>query len=340
MRKVSHLGAFTKSTRDIINANFLLAGFGTVGTVIYCDPANGYDNSAEVNNPDKPFKTLAGAYAAATSGKNDVIVLVSDGAATGTARVDTAITWAKNATHLIGLGAPSRYGQRARIAPTTTTVGASTNKDYITVSGRGCYFANLQIWGAFATGIAASIALTVSGANNTFENCHIVGLADAASAADTASYCLKVSASENYFKHCVIGTDTVLRTAANASVLFSGGAARTVFEDCVFPVYTSSTSSLIASVPAASPNGSDRETIFENCKFLNMLNLTSVATMLEAFNMVANGINGYFLIKDCVRVNITNWGDTATLLRLWLSGAGDEAQAGDEVGRAHVGSAS
>lgn len=335
MQKVAHLGAFTKATRDIINSNFLQAAFGTVGKVAYLNPAVGLDNSAVLNDPDLPYDTIAAAYAALTTGKNDVCYLVGDGGTTGTARLDLALAWAKSATHLIGLTAPSLYSQRARIAPTTTTVGAAGNKDYVTVSGSGNLFANLQIWAGFSTGIADTIALTVSGHRNVFQRCHIAGHADAASAQDAGSASLKITGSENLFEDCVIGVDTVLRTVANASVQFAGGGARNVFRNCIFPVWTSATTSLIWNVAAS--GGVDRYAIFENCYFVNMLNITSVAVMAAASTMVANGVNGMIILKDCVRLGITDWGtDATTNARIWLSGSGDEAQAGDEVGRALV----
>jgi hypothetical protein len=341
MQPLVHLGAFTKTTRDIINTNFLQAAFGTVGKAIYVNPAVGYDNSGDVNDPNKPFDTLTKAYAAGTTGKNDVFLVVGDGGTTGTVREDLALAFSKSATHVIGLTAPSLYGQRARIAPTSTTVGASTNKAYVTVSGSGSLFANLQIWAGFATGIANTWALTVSGSRNVFKNIQIVGHADAVSAADAGSASLRVSGSENLFEDCVIGTDTVLRSAANASVLFSGGAARNVFRNCIFPVYTSATTSLIWAVAASNPDGTDRETIFENCYFLNMLNVTSAATMAAAATHATNAVNGFILLKDCVRMGITDWGtDATTNARIYASGSGDEAQAGDEVGRAHVAIAS
>ena len=47
--------------------------------VSYVNPVTGYDASAEANNSGKPYKTLAGAYAACVAGKNDVVVLVGNG---------------------------------------------------------------------------------------------------------------------------------------------------------------------------------------------------------------------------------------------------------------------
>lgn len=279
------------------------------------------------------------------TGKNDVVHLIGDGGTTGTAREDTAITWDKSSTHLIGEGAAVMYSQRSRIAPTSTTVGAAANKDYLTVSGSGNVFANFQLWAGFATGIANTNALTVSGDRNRFYRCHIVGHADAVSAADAGSSSLALSGSENLFEECVFGTDTVMRSAANATIQFSGGAARNVFKRCIFPVWTSATTSLIGNVAAANPNGIDRETIFEDCYFINVPNVTSAATMAAAFTAVANAVNGVILLRNCLRIGITDWGTDATsLARIFVLGdAGVAATAGfvgDDIGRAMVAIAS
>ena len=334
MQQLKHLGAFTADSRDTINSNFAGLGIGNAGRIMYLEPVAGLDASAEPDNPDKPYRTLAAAYAACVAGKNDVVRLVSNGASTSTARVDTAFTWAKNATHLIGDTAPVRYGQRARIAPTTTTVGAAGNKDYMTVSASGCVFQNVQIWAGFATGIAATIALAVSGSRNLFKRMQVAGHADAASAQDTASASLALSGSENLFEQCVFGTDTVLRTVLNSTVLFSGGAARNHFDDCTFAMWTSATTALHLQVRAANANGADRETVFNKCRFLNALNITSAVTLAAVCKSIASGINGYFLMQDCVRV-ATDWGtDSTSLALIQVCGPGTGGTAGDDVGRA------
>lgn len=314
------------------------------GKHYFVRPATG-SNNHHGKTPDYPLDTVTKGEDLTTTGKNDVVHLIGDGGTTGTSREDTAITWDKSSTHLIGEGAPVMYGHRSRIAPTSTTVGAAANKNYLTVSGSGNVFANFQLWAGFATGIADTIALTVSGSRNHFFRVHIVGHADAASAQDTGSASLKVTGHENLFEECVIGTDTVLRTVANASIQFAGGAARNVFKRCIFPVWTSATTALIGNVAATNPNGTDRETVFENCLFLNILNITSAATMAAAFTTVAGGINGYFLMKDCARAGITDWGtDSTTNALILVQGAANATASwtgyGDDVGRAVVAVAS
>ncbi len=326
---------------DIVQSAYSRYGIPPGGKHFFVQPSVGSDGNAGTKL-SAPLDTVSKALSLCTTGNNDVVHLLADGGTTGTSREASAIAWSLSATHLIGHTAGVPTGSRARIAPPTTTVGAAGNKSYVTVSGSGCIVANVQIWAGFATGIAATIALIVSGSRNAFYNVHAAGHADAVSAADADSYSLKLFGSENLFLDCTIGVDTVLRnTATNANVWFGGNAARNRFNDCDFPVWTSNTASLIGTVPAANPNGTDRYTLFTNCRFMNAQFITSAATMAAAFTAVSNAINGYFLLKDCARVNITDWGtDATTNARIYLSGSGDEAQAGDEVGRAHIAIAS
>lgn len=280
-----------------------LGGIPFTGNWYFVDYANGSDTYD--GTVDAPKKTLASAYAKCTSGKNDVVVIVGDGSTTATQRVDSAFTWAKNATHLIGIAAPSLYSQRARIAPTATTTAFA---NFFTVSGSGCYFSNVQFWHGFNTGTTAAIAMTVSGSRNVFQNCHIAGMGDDASAQDTGSRCVKITGGENRFLGCVIGIDTVTRTVANATIELASGAARNTFEECVFPFMTSSADVLgfITSAAAAC----DRTTAFVRCRFENAVESSS--TGMTAVATMAASSGGAILFKDCCLMGITGFGSDAT----------------------------
>jgi len=71
----------------------------------------------------------------------------------------------------------------------------------------------------------ATIEFVGSSKRNVFQNCQIAGMGDGESAASAGSRSLKIGSSgsgENLFEDCVIGLDTVTRSAANASVEFAG----------------------------------------------------------------------------------------------------------------------
>lgn len=281
---------------------------------IFCDPVNGndaYDGLTLTNAK----KTLLAAYNLTTSGKNDTVYLVQNGASSGTARVDAAFTWANNATHLIGITPPNRIGLRARIAPTATTTAFA---NFFTVTGDGCFFQNVLWYQGFNTGTAAEICMTLNGANyNRFENCHIAGLQTAASAGGTTGRCLKIyNSGENEFHNCTFGTDTIARTAANKIIEFASpndGAAynpRNKFINCDFLAWTTTAQTQL-DIYAANAGCIDRWASFQNCRFLNSLFSTGYLIQ-TAICTVPALTGGVLLFKDCTIVGRTGFGDGAT----------------------------
>lgn len=301
------------------------------GKNFFVDPVNGSDGNNGLSM-ERPFATLYKAHAMCTAGANDVVYLVGDGSTTGTARLSPTLaalvdstattgklTWSKNATHLIGICAPSSYSQRARIAPTTTlTMATFGDADMMLVSASGCYFANFSLFNGFATGGNSQRAMVVTGGRNCFSNVHIAGMGDAASAAHAGSRSLVVSGTgENTFVGCTIGVDTVARSAANASLEFASGTPRNVFKDCLFPFQTSAASPLgILGTGAACM---DRFQIFDRCQFINGVESTSTTmTVLASVTNASPG--GGLFFKDCALLGITDFGDTLALTVSYVEG--------------------
>jgi hypothetical protein len=267
------------------------------------------------SSASQAFQSLGVAYAACTAGRNDTIVLMSDGATTATARVDAAFTWAKNATHLVGFCSPVLLSQRSRIAPTSSTTAFTP---FFTISGNGCIFQNIQWFHGFATGTTSMLNVVVSGGRNYFVNCHIAGMGDAASAQSAGSRSLKISATgENLFLNCTIGIDTVTRTAANASVEFASATARNVFRGCVFPFVTSAAG--VLGVLGTGAGCVDRFQVFDNCLFINAIKSGSTTmTVLGSLTNAAPG--GLLLYKQCVLLGIGEYGDTIALANSYIDG--------------------
>jgi hypothetical protein len=308
-------GSFSVSAAQQIQNFIQSQGFGTSGNVYYCNPASGND----LNNgltPASAVQTPAAGYALLTSGNNDILVLVGNGATTGSARLSSGFTWAKNAAHLIGVAPPSVTYNYCRIAPTS---GVTAFANFFTVSGNGCVFKNLEFWHGFSTGIAAMICLTVTGQGNCFINCHIAGMGDAASAVSSTSRCVLLSgtgASDNYFGNCAIGVDIVVRTSANATVEIAGNAPRTIFENCYFPVYSSDGNQYILLVAAAS--GLDRWVMFKGC----MATAFVGGTALGNFASLAAGCGGILILDSTTGLyNITAIGVAGTKSQTFVSGA-------------------
>ena len=307
-------GAFTNYAAQTIASAIAGAGFGTTGNIYYCDPVNGNNqNNGTAPQPlspgNGPVQSLAAGYALLSEGHNDVLVLIGNGLSSGSARISATFAWAKDAAHLIGVCAPSRISQRARIAPPTTAAAFAT---FFTVSGNGCLFSNISWFHGFGTGVAASICMTVSGSRNVFQNCDIEGMGDTTASASSASRNLLLTAGENYFSHCNIGLDTIARTAANASVEIKGNSARNIFENCIFPSFigTSGTGALVFLTAGAA--AIDRYTIFKDCMFINAIQ-SSGLTMTAGFTLAASS-GGMIVLKDCFSAGITTLATDATSL--------------------------
>ena len=312
----------------------VIGGIGGIpfsGNWYFVDPVNGADGND--GSADYPLATLYAAINRATSGNNDVIVLMSNGAASGTARLSTALAqtinsaatsgtlnWNKNATHLIGMGAPTRVGQRARIAPPTGTYTAATfgADTFINVTGAGCLFANIDIFVGFSTGSASMIGVLEAGGRNAYQNVNIQGMGDAASAGGANARTLKITSQENTFTDCVLGLDTVARSAANATVELASGTARNSFIGCTFPFQTSAATPL--GVLASAASAIDRWQLFQQCTFIN--NIKSTSTQMSALATLPASAGGLLLMKDCTMVGITEFGSDATTLgQIYVDGA-------------------
>lgn len=308
-----------------------IGGIPFSGNYYFVDPVNGADGNE--GSADYPLATLYAAINRAVSGNNDVIVLMSNGAASGTARLSLALAqtinssatsgtlnWNKNATHLIGMTAPTRIGQRARIAPptgvyTAATFGANT---FINVTGAGCFFANIDIFVGFSTGSASMIGVIEAGGRNAYQNVNIQGLGDAASAGGSAARTLKITSQENTFTDCVLGLDTVARSAANATVEFASGTARNSFIGCTFPFQTSAATPL--GIIASGASSIDRFQLFQQCTFIN--NVQSTSTTMNGLATLPASAGGLLLIKDSTMVGITEFGtDATTRGQIYIDGA-------------------
>jgi hypothetical protein len=316
-----------------------IGGLPFTGNYYFVDPVNGADGND--GTPELPLKTLYGALAKCTAGNNDVVVLVGDGTSAGSARLSTALAqsidstvtagtlnWNKNATHLIGVAAPTSVAQRARIAPPTGTYTATTfnSNAFINVTASGCYFANLSVFCGFSTGSASMIAWTDSGSRNAYSNVNIYGMADAASAGGANARSLKLNGGgEHTFTNCTLGGDTVARSAANATVELASGTARNSFIDCVLPFQCSAGTPLGLRVAAAA--GMDRYALFKNCTIVN--NVGSTSTSMTAFATLAASAGGQVVIQNTMMIGVGEFGsDASSLAQIYVDMPAPSAAAG------------
>lgn len=308
------------------------------GNYYFVDPATGSDGN-KGTDPSRPFATLYKAHSVCTAGNNDVVYLIGNGGTSATARlslalaqsVDPTVTagtlvWSKNATHLIGITAPTQVAQRARIAAPTGTYTQATfgSGNFITVSAQGCMFSNFSTFGAFSTGGLNNINWTDTGGRNFYQNVCFGGIADAAAAADTGARTFKVSGTtgENTFVGCTFGLDTVTRSVANATLEFAGGTPRNSFVDCKFPFQTSNAG--VLGVIATGAAAMDRWQSFEGCSFIN--NIKSTSTQMSVLAAVSSASPGGLLLhKNTTMVGITEFGDTNGLANTYVDGGAPTA---------------
>lgn len=321
-------GAFDSTVRNAINANFsqlfaaiLLSG----GQIYYLDPVNGSDSNDGLS-PATALATIATAYNKLRSGRNDTVVLLSDGTTASSIRLSSNFTWAGNAKHLIGISSGVNISNRSRIAPTT---GIAAFANFFTVSGNGCLFQNLEFFQGFAAGGNNQICVTVTGGRNLFLNCHIAGISDndGASGADTGARDLLISGTgENQFVDCTIGTDTEARSVANANVELAGGTPRNVFLRCRFVMFATNNGVLGVLVNAAA--AIDRFNSFENCLIINSIK-SGAGTSITGFAKVVAAAGGLLFFANPYMVGVSSLGaDATSKTQIYEIGAANSTSAG------------
>jgi hypothetical protein len=291
------------------------------GTEYFLDPADGDDGNSGLS-PEEAVKTFPVAYNLLADGENDVLYYIA-GATSLT--LTAQIAWAKSYTHFIGVCAPTQTGQRARIfSPTTGTISPVMN-----VTGSGCVFSNFYIVQQ-SVNASALIGISVAGSRNYFENVHSTGPNNSTNAVDGGCALNMASgASENTFRNCTIGCDTVDAATGVVCVMWpsTGGIARNRFIECDFVLQAGSASAAFMEFPAAV--GVDRYQIFRDCLFINnaITQLTSAFVINADFGTTTTG-NKKLILKDSWGVGFPIWDSGKTHYTITTSGAVTSADLG------------
>jgi len=274
------------------------------GKYYFVDPVNGSDGNSGTS-PSTALETLSAAHAKCTAGKNDVVYLIGNGQSTGSARESATLAWSKDATHLIGITAPTEVFKRARIA-------AATDAEFtplVNVTGDGCLFANVSAFHGYDDA-SAQICWVDTGERNSYNNVHFIGMGHQTAADQTGGRSLKVGSAgkgEHTFVRCAFGTDTVTRGAANATLEIAGASPRNTFRECTFMAMADAATPVHITVGAG---GLDRWALFQDCAFINAVSSTST-TLTGAFSINA-APGGLLLLQRCTSVGATDWEGTAS----------------------------
>lgn len=276
---------------DVVKANqFIGPMLPTQGNVWYVRPGTGLDGNSG-KSPAQAFKTLTQALSVCKAGQNDTVYLLAE-SNTASATTDyqsATLNWNKDLVHLIGINSGPLLGQRSRISNLSTAAALSP---MFQVSANGCRIENIEFFQGTPASGTTSIAVLVSGQRNVFVNCQISGMGDLTAVADVSgSRSLKVSGSENLFKHCYIGLDTVIRATMTTEVEISAGA-RNTFEECHFETYTSLSTFKMISIAT----GCDRFVKFKDCDFVAVQNISSAVAPTGLIGITT--MNGQVIMRN------------------------------------------
>jgi hypothetical protein len=214
-------------------------------------------------------------------------------------------------------------------AQTISTTLTSYCPEIILVSGHNNAFLNVNIgnWSSHALALGG---VKVTGNRNYFGNCHMVGAGHATPGAVATAYDIQDEGQENVFERCIFGTDTVLRAAANANVVFDGGAWRSRFIDCDFISYSETAGhGAIKSYDATAMSGVH---IFTRCRFIAW-KPNGMGSLTSAF-IGTKPNSGQILIDSCSLLGWAVWDSVGGNDTVWIanshavaSGAGGIATA-------------
>ena len=233
----------------------------TQGNRYFVRPSNGDDKNDGLS-PASAFKTLLKAKNTARANQNDIIFLMaeSDTAANTTDYQAATLTWDKDLVHLVGIGAPTAFSNRARIAQKST---ATALTQLMSVTANGCQFSNVSIIQAI-NDATSLVALKVTGERNVFDTMHIAGIGHATQVTAGAKSLQLSAANECVFRNCTIGLDTIARDNTVTEIGLDTAAVRNLFENCHIVSYLSNAGFAAVTIGT---NGNDRSLRFKDCLF-------------------------------------------------------------------------
>lgn len=273
------------------------------------------------------YSTLAGAYAAADSNRNDVIIL----GAQGTHELDTMLTVSKSRVHFIGLdyllSGGRETAQRSKVQLSTTGNAAAVAAT-ISNSGAGNTYRGLKIMNS-GTDAASVAAFIDSGEATLIEYSSIMKFTDL----DQATVADFICRADSYtYKNVEFGFDTLVQTAARPTFKYlKDGSTRAKHGrviDCIFTCASSEATKVHVSV--ADTSSLAFENIFIRPIFINALVSSASAAALTNAVASASGLveGNIFMVNPAS--NSTNL-CAGTTDQIQVSGPVSSQQAGEAV---------
>lgn len=222
----------------------MVLGASGIGNIYFVDATNGSDGNSGLS-ADQAFKTLAVAYAAASSG--DTIALSTN----STHSLTAGIAWTKSRINLVGLDFHGRLVQQGAKVQLAT---AATSAYVLKVTGTRNSFSNIKFIQA-ATAATGLHVLEEGGEGTLYQNCSFTfGVADNLDLT-TASEVI-MGGDSCTFSDCQFGVDTLLTSAARSVMTIdqvtSGQECKSnIFRDCTWLISSSEANALMLSMAAA-----------------------------------------------------------------------------------------
>ena len=288
-----HLGDMVDRAlvQSLANAGILMPA--EVRMVYSSGTSASYSYLRDLVNEANIHKTLALAYAATVSARNDVVLLSME-----THSQAATLDWAKYNTHLIGMrGGRTFQAHTARVTPSANYTPGWT------LSGYNNTWANMRL--AHPAGNAGNlVGVELSGHYNYWNNVDLWSPGSTTEGAVAAMISLSLSGGNNYFEGCTIGGDSRMRAAANCILNINTNGVQNVFKDCTFMYYTNSADTFF--IYCASGAGiQNRWTLFDNCTFIAYsVNWGTASTVGVKYQYSGDGHR--LIFKDCGFVGIAD----------------------------------
>ena len=305
----------------MLQATALAAAGPSFGRILVCMPAAdpNYDTIADIVKADpdgdvRLFTTVAAAYAAAETNRNDVIML----SANASHPLTEMLTVSKNRVHFVGMDMGDRQtGQGSRLVMGVTA--AATDIAAVKVTGVRNSFRNIKIESS-NTVAQGLYALVDAGEYTLYKNCSFLKLTDLdqATAADVVA-----EGDGATWINCELGAATLLTTAARPTVLIdkvvgTTGMLDNNFINCNFVSYTSADKNLIK---VAAAGAGQRYAMFRGCSFINWEIAAGGSVITDAINAPSGSELYIILDANCITVGCTNIATATTNVGVYVNAA-------------------
>ena len=286
-----------------------LLGGGLVGAgrVLYVAPST--SNLYTYWNGKVPsgdlFTSLATAYAATVTNRNDVIILSPD-----THTLTSMLTISKSRIQFIGVDSNGRLkAQSAKIS-----MGVTIDTDDIAVilnTGTRNTFKNIKFMSSNT--LDEHLSVFIDNAEGTYmESCNIAAL----SKADADACDLWCCADSATYRECTFGADNVMNTLAFYNVKFDGKtgggslhAKCSTFIDCVFDMQCATAAAATSCFMKVTDNAAlQHSNLVKDCVFQNFINASGGVILTDAFLGAASTTNGYIHLVNPVMFGATGVG--------------------------------